>query len=87
MRLLLKDMPDDGLAVLLDIGALSSSLVVWGNGQQYFTRDIPVGGHHFVKELVDKKEISYTEAQDLLYREGVSAVFKVIRLMIHLNSV
>ena len=70
----LKDMPDDGLAVLLDIGSLSSSLVVWGNGQQYFTRDIPVGGHHFVKELVDKKEISYTKAQDLLYKEGVSTV-------------
>ena len=67
-------MPNDGLAVLLDIGALSSSLVVWGNGQQYFTRDIPVGGHHFVKELVDKKEISYTKAQDLLYKEGVSTV-------------
>ena len=72
----LKDMPDDGLAVLLDIGALSSSLVVWGNGQQYFTRDIPIGGHHFVKELVDKKDISYTQAQDLLYKEGVSAVLQ-----------
>ena len=72
----LKDMPKDGLAVLLDIGALSSSLVVWGSGQQYFTRDLPIGGHHFVKEVVDKKEIKYTEAQDLLYKEGVSLVLK-----------
>ena len=72
----LRDMPDDGLAVLLDIGALSSSLVVWGNGEQYFTRDLPIGGHHFVKEIVEKKEISYTEAQDLLYKEGVSSVLK-----------
>ena len=72
----LKDMPEDGLAVLLDIGALSSSLVVWGSGQQYFTRDLPIGGHHFVKEVVDKKEIKYTEAQDLLYKEGVSLVLK-----------
>ena len=72
----LRDMPDDGLAVLLDIGALSSSLVVWGKGQQYFTRDLPIGGHHFVKEIVEKKEISYTEAQDLLYKEGVSSVLK-----------
>ena len=39
----LKDMPSDGLAVLLDIGALSSSLIVWGSGQQYFTRDLPIG--------------------------------------------
>jgi|TARA_B100000470_G_scaffold169950_1_gene134382 type IV pilus assembly protein PilM len=72
----LKDMPEDGLAVLLDIGALSSSLVVWGSGQQYFTRDLPIGGHHFVKEVVEKKEIKYTEAQDLLYKEGVSVVLK-----------
>ena len=72
----LKDMPEDGLAVLLDIGALSSSLVVWGIGQQYFTRDLPIGGHHFVKEVVDKKDIKYTEAQDLLYKKGVSLILK-----------
>ena len=45
----LKDMPSDGLAVLIDIGALSSSLIVWGIGQQYFTRDLPIGGHQFVQ--------------------------------------
>ena len=72
----LKDMPSDGLAVLLDIGALSSSLIVWGSGQQYFTRDLPIGGHQFVQEIVKKNDISYTEAQDLLYKEGVSLVKK-----------
>ena len=72
----LKDIPEDGLAVLLDIGALSSSLIVWGSGQQYFTRDLPIGGHHFVREVVERKEINYTEAQDLLYKEGVSTVLK-----------
>ena len=72
----LKDMPTEGLVVILDIGALSSSLVVWGNGQQYFTRDLSIGGHHFVKEIVDKKNISYVEAQDLLYKEGVASTIK-----------
>ena len=72
----LKDIAEDGLAVLLDIGALSSSLIVWGSGQQYFTRDIPIGGHHFVKEVVERREINYTEAQDLLYRDGVSSILK-----------
>ena len=61
------------MVVILDIGAVSSTLVVYGKGQQYFTRDLPLGGHHFVKELSDKKEISYTEAQDLLFKEGLSA--------------
>ena len=58
-------MPDDGLVVMLDIGAVSSSLVVYGKGQQFFTRDLPIGGHHFVKELSTKKDMSYIESQDL----------------------
>ena len=58
---------------MLDIGAVSSTLVVYGKGEQFFTRDLPIGGHHFVKELSDKKEIGYIEAQDILYREGISA--------------
>jgi type IV pilus assembly protein PilM len=69
----IKTMPEDGLVVMLDIGAVSSSLVVYGKGQQFFTRDLPIGGHHFVKELSDKKEIGYIAAQDILYKDGVSA--------------
>ena len=69
-------MPAEGFAVILDIGALSSSLIVWGIGQQYFTRDLPIGGHHFVKEIVKKNNISYIEAQDLLYKEGVASIIK-----------
>ena len=70
----IKDMPDDGLAVVVDIGAVSSSLIVFGNNEEFFTRDLPIGGHDFVKEISDKKQISYTEAQDLLYKEGISAL-------------
>ena len=69
----IKDMPEDGLVVMLDIGALSSTLVVYGKGEQFFTRDLPIGGHHFVKELSEKREIGYTEAQDILFRDGITA--------------
>jgi type IV pilus assembly protein PilM len=69
----IKTMPEDGLVVMLDIGAVSSTLVVYGKGQQFFTRDLPIGGHHFVKELSNKKEIGYIAAQDMLYKEGISA--------------
>jgi len=70
----IKDMPEDGLVVILDIGSVSSSLIVWGQGQQYFTRDLPIGGHHFVKEISAEKDISYTQAQDLLNSDGLSAL-------------
>ena len=59
--------------VMLDLGALSSTLVVYGKGEQFFTRDLPIGGHHFVKELSEKREIGYTEAQDILFRDGITA--------------
>ncbi len=68
-----KNMPDDGLVVMLDIGAVSSGLVVYGINQQFFTRDLPIGSHHFVKEISEKKEIGYTQAQDSLFKEGILA--------------
>ncbi len=73
-----KDMPEDGLVVIFDIGSVSSSLVVYGKGQQFFTRDLPVGGHHFVKEISEKKDIGYIESQDLLFKEGISALKSII---------
>ena len=68
-----KNMPEDGLVVMLDIGAVSSGLVVYGINQQFFTRDLPIGSHHFVKEISEKKEIGYTQAQDFLFKEGILA--------------
>ena len=68
-----KTMPEDGLVVMLDIGAVSSGLVVYGINQQFFTRDLPIGSHHFVKEISEKKEIGYTQAQDSLFKEGILA--------------
>ena len=70
----IKDMPEDGSVVILDIGSISSTLIVWGQGQQYFTRDLPIGGHNFVKEISAAKDIPYTEAQDLLNSEGFSTL-------------
>jgi len=56
-------LPEDGANVFLNIGAVSSTLVVWGRQAPFFTRDIQIGGHHFTKELVEKMDISYQEAE------------------------
>ena len=45
----------------------------YGINQQFFTRDLPIGSHHFVKEISEKKEIGYTQAQDSLFKEGILA--------------
>ncbi|MBH10086.1 MAG: hypothetical protein CMG74_07015 [Candidatus Marinimicrobia bacterium] len=69
-----KDIPEEGLIVIVDIGAVSSSLVVYGKGKEFFTRDLPLGGHHFVKETAVKNEINYIDAQDLLFKDGLSSI-------------
>ena len=67
---------EEGAVVLLDIGAISTSLVVWGEQDLFFTRDIPRGVHDLVKNISMIKSISYMEADDLLFKEGIE-VFTV----------
>ena len=67
---------EEGAVVLLDIGAISTSLVAWGEQDLFFTRDIPRGVHDLVKNISMIKSISYMEADDLLFKEGIE-VFTV----------
>ncbi len=56
-------LPEEGANVFLNIGAVSSTLVVWGRQAPFFTRDIQVGGHHFTQEIVEKRDIGYRDAE------------------------
>ena len=66
------EMPDEGLVVLLDVGAVSTTLVVWGRGAMFFTRDIPIGGHHFTKWIAESKNLEYPMADELKKTEGIN---------------
>ncbi len=68
-----RELPEEGVIVLLDIGAVSSTIVVHGRQDAFFTRDIPLGGHHFVQALSEKQNLDYVAAQDALYRGGVAS--------------
>ena len=67
------DLPEDGAVVLLDIGTVSSALTVWGRKDAFFTRDLPVGIHEFVKALATKLEKDYVSSNDELLKEGVKS--------------
>ncbi len=45
-----------------------------GKRDAILTRDLPIGGHHFIKEVVSKKEMSYTDCQDLLFKDGLNSI-------------
>ena len=65
---------EEGAVILLDIGAVSTSLIVWGEQDMFFTRDIPRGIHDLVKDIATKRSITYNEAQDYLQSEGAAAL-------------
>jgi len=65
-------LPENGVLVLLNIGALSTTIVVWGRGQQYFSREINIAGHHFTKAVMDKANVDYQEAERLKIEKGVN---------------
>ncbi len=67
------DLPDEGVVVLVDIGSLSTSLIVRGRMDELFIRDIPIGGHHFVKWLSKSLSQDYPQAEESLARSGISA--------------
>lgn len=70
------ELPEEGTVVILDIGAVSSSLIVWGRKDSFFTRDLPVGVHEFVKALALKLDKDYVNSQDILYKNGVQSFKK-----------
>ena len=67
------EFPEEGAIVLLDIGSVCSSLVVWGRKDQFFTRDIPIGGYHFISDLSEKRDIDYIAAEDEIMKNGTSS--------------
>jgi len=69
-------LPDEGAVVLLDVGAVSSSLIIWGIQDMFFTRDLPNGVHAMIKDISNRKSLDYLTAQSELYKLGVDAFKK-----------
>jgi len=69
-------LPDEGVVVLLDVGAVSSSLIIWGIQDMFFTRDLPNGVHEMVKDISQRKSLDYLTAQSELFKHGVDAFKK-----------
>jgi len=64
----------DGIDVILDIGSSTTTLVVSGEGQRFFTRDIDIAGFHIIKEIMKKYDTDYVDAENILKKDGVNAL-------------
>ncbi|HOD17640.1 MAG TPA: type IV pilus assembly protein PilM [Candidatus Cloacimonadota bacterium] len=62
---------EDGVYVLLNLGAHRTNMVIWGPQSKFFARDIPYGGYHFTKDIMRKRELEFSEAEDYKMEWGL----------------
>ena len=65
---------DDGLDIIINIGCSTSTLLVWGKEQTFFTRELDIAGNAFINEIIKKQGVNYTEAQNILFENGINCL-------------
>jgi len=62
---------EDGVYVLLNLGAHRTNMVIWGPDSKFFSRDIPYGGYHFTRDIMRKRSMEWKEADDYKMEWGL----------------
>ncbi len=65
---------EDGIDVILDIGTSTSTLVVYGESQTFFTREIEISGFSIIKEIMNKYDTDYSDAKNILNEDGIESL-------------
>ena len=64
---------ENNVDVLLNIGLINTTIMVFGKNQEIFTREISIAGHHITTELMKLKKIDYESSEKNKIEEGVDA--------------
>jgi len=62
---------EEGVYVLLNIGAHRTNMVIWGPNAKFFARDIPYGGYNFTRDIMRKRQMEYEQAEDHKFKFGL----------------
>ena len=54
---------EDGVYVLLNLGAHRSNMVIWGPQAKLFARDIPYGGYNFTRDIMRRRQLEWEDAE------------------------
>ena len=68
--------PNDNVDVIINIGCVSTTIVVHGNNQELFNREISIGGHQINLEIMNLKGIDYKTAEKTKIEHGLSVFDK-----------
>jgi len=62
---------EEGVYVILNLGAHRTNMVVYGNKSKFFSRDIDFGGFHFTKDIMREQDLEWEEAEKFKYAHGL----------------
>jgi type IV pilus assembly protein PilM len=62
---------EDGVYVLLNLGAHRTNMLIWGPNSKLFSRDIPYGGYHITRDIMRKRQLEFTEAENYKLEWGL----------------
>ncbi len=53
---------EEGVYILLNLGAHRTNMIIWGPEAKFFARDIPFGGYHFTRDIMRRRQMEYDVA-------------------------
>ncbi|HQN18519.1 MAG TPA: type IV pilus assembly protein PilM, partial [Syntrophobacteraceae bacterium] len=62
---------EEGVYVLLNLGAHRTNMVIWGPDSRLFARDIPFGGYNFTRDIMRKRQMEWEEAENYKLEFGL----------------
>ncbi|HCX59330.1 MAG: type IV pilus assembly protein PilM [Candidatus Cloacimonadales bacterium] len=62
---------EEGVYVLLNVGAHRTNMVIWGPEAKFFARDIPYGGFNFTQDIMRKRQMEWAEAEEYKFANGL----------------
>ena len=62
---------EDGVYVILNIGAFKTNMVIYGPSAKFFARDIGWGGYHFTKDIMKRLKTTYEKAEQYKLEHGL----------------
>lgn len=63
---------EEGVYVMLNLGAHRTNMVIWGPDAKLFARDIPYGGYNFTRDIMRKRQLEWADAENYKFEFGLN---------------
>jgi type IV pilus assembly protein PilM len=62
---------EEGIFVILNIGAHKTNMAIYGPQAKFFARDIPWGGFHITRDIAKREKMNFEDAENYKKENGV----------------